>query len=606
MKSYTFLLSLLVILMTSEVKGQIIISSIPDSGTQCEELTITVTGENTNFVQGTSSVRLWQNGSFINSASDIVISQLQIQGVFFFNPDHSTGSYDVYAYNDGYPGEMILSDGFLLNPVVLIPELINYEPDTAYNGETILLNITGINTHFDASGVYNNIWLSSTNGGQLSTSSVTVIDSQQIEASIYINYNKPAGNYTLHLSNQLDGALILPDALILMEGQNNPEIVSVEPDSAYQGEALTLTVTGRNTTFQQGSTTLRLHKDGLGSFVAGPTNIVNDTILTGDFAFNYDHNPGLYDVQVLNYPYGDHILVDGFELLASGGGPPSLLSVSPGSAFEGTRVTLLIRSENTEFDKEGNTASVTLIQGYEELYCHDIVVVDSVTLEANFVFSYENYIGYHDLEVETPFEGSMILENCFNLIESEPKASIVNVVPDSAYLEDTLVVSVTGTGIIFMQGTSNLNISQGNLTIFATNETIINDTVISGEFSFLNTFPVGKYDVNIDNGYAWPSMSLPEGFTLELFDFIDESENLALLTVYPNPSNGLLNIKKNFIINGSCYLKVYDLKGKLLLEDQLENGVITKQMDLTAFTKGVYLLKILKDGQYQTKRFVIQ
>ncbi len=83
MKSYTFLLSLLVILMTSEVKGQIIISSIPDSGTQCEELTITVTGENTNFVQGTSSVRLWQNGSFINSASDIVISQLQIQGVFF-------------------------------------------------------------------------------------------------------------------------------------------------------------------------------------------------------------------------------------------------------------------------------------------------------------------------------------------------------------------------------------------------------------------------------------------------------------------------------------------------------------------------------------------
>ncbi len=592
--------------MTSEVKGQIIISSIPDSGTQCEELTITVTGENTNFVQGTSSVRLWQNGSFINSASDIVISQLQIQGVFFFNPDHSTGSYDVYAYNDGYPGEMILSDGFLLNPVVLIPELINYEPDTAYNGETILLNITGINTHFDASGVYNNIWLSSTNGGQLSTSSVTVIDSQQIEASIYINYNKPAGNYTLHLSNQLDGALILPDALILMEGQNNPEIVSVEPDSAYQGEALTLTVTGRNTTFQQGSTTLRLHKDGLGSFVAGPTNIVNDTILTGDFAFNYDHNPGLYDVQVLNYPYGDHILVDGFELLASGGGPPSLLSVSPGSAFEGTRVTLLIRSENTEFDKEGNTASVTLIQGYEELYCHDIVVVDSVTLEANFVFSYENYIGYHDLEVETPFEGSMILENCFNLIESEPKASIVNVVPDSAYLEDTLVVSVTGTGIIFMQGTSNLNISQGNLTIFATNETIINDTVISGEFSFFNTFPVGKYDVNIDNGYAWPSMSLPEGFTLELFDFIDESENLALLTVYPNPSNGLLNIKKNFIINGSCYLKVYDLKGKLLLEDQLENGVITKQMDLTAFTKGVYLLKILKDGQYQTKRFVIQ
>lgn len=590
--------------MTSVVKGQIITNVDPDSGIQCEKLTITVTGENTNFVQGTSTVRLKKNGYFINSTSNIVISQLQIQGIFYFNPDHSTGSYDVYAYNDGYPEEMILPDGFWLNPVVLLPELTNSEPDTAYNGETLLLDITGINTHFDASGVYNTVWLSATNGGQLTTSSVTVIDSQHIEASIYINYNKPAGDYTLHVSNQLDSELILPDALVLMEGQNNPEIVSVEPNSAYQGEALTITVTGRNTTFQQGSSALRLYKSGLGSISGTPT-IVNDTIITGDFAFNHDHNPGVYDVQVLNYPYGDHILVDGFELLASAG-PPTLLYISPASAYQGTRITLLIVAENTQFDEEGNTASVILKQEGEELYGKNIVVIDSVTIEADFVFSYSNLTDYRDLIVYTPLDGTITLYNCFHIIESEPNASIVCVVPDSAYLGDTLIISVTGTGIIFMQGTSNMNLSLGNITIHASNETIVNDTVISGEFNFLNTFPVGSYDVNIDNSWAWPSMSLTEGFTLELFDFIDESGNPALLTVYPNPTGGILNIKKNFNINGIYTLKVYDLTGKLLFEDQIEKGLNEKQIDLTSLTKGVYLLKILKDDQEQTKRFVIQ
>lgn len=605
MKTKHLLLFVVLVSLATAIQSQILTSVDPDSGTQCEKLTITVTGENTNFYQGTSVMWLEQDGTSINPTGSTVISPTQIMGEFFFNPDHSTGNYDVHAYNGSGSGNMVLPEGFFLNPVVNSPELINSEPDTAYNGETILLNITGINTHFDVSGVYNNVWLSATNGGQLTTSYVTVINSQQIEASIYINYNKPAGDYTLHVNNQLDGELVLPDALTLMEGQNNPEIVSVEPNSAFQGEELTLTVTGKNTTFQQGSSTLGLYKSGLGYISPYNHTVVNDTIITGDFVFNYDHNPGIYDVKVMNYPYGDHILVDGFQLLASAG-PPTLLSLSPDSAYQGTRVTLLIKAENTQFDKEGNTASVTLKQEGEELYGKNVMVIDSVTLEADFIFSYSNLTAYRDLIVYTPLDGTMTMQNCFHIIEVEPNASIAEVVPDSAYLGDTLTISVTGTGIIFMQGTSNLNISQGNLTIFASNETIINDTVISGDFNFLNTFPTGNYDVNIDNGYAWPSMSLQESFTLELFDFIDESGNPAFLTVYPNPTDGLLTVRRNFNAQGIFHLKIFNIEGQPLMEDNIENGTYEKQIDLTSFAKGTYLLKVIKDRQEQTRQIVIQ
>lgn len=78
------------------------------------------------------------------------------------------------------------------------------------------------------------------------------------------------------------------------------------------------------------------------------------------------------------------------------------------------------------------------------------------------------------------------------------------------------------------------------------------------------------------------------------------------LLVYPNPTNGLLNIKRNFNSNKTYDLKVYDIQGNLLLQYQIENGLNEKQIDLTSFTKGVYLLKIGKDGQEQIKQFVIQ
>lgn len=601
MKSSLFLLSVLLILMTSAVDAQILTSVVPDTGIQCQQLTITVTGENTNFYQGTSFLKLTQNGFDINSYSDNVISSTQIEGEFYFNPDQPIGSYDVNV-NSGDWGDIILPDGFWLNPPANIPQLISLTPDTAYKGGSIIIGITGEHTHFNTEGIYNSVWLT-TNGGNLTATSVTAIDSLHLEANLAIGSYHTTGIYTLHVSNALDGEIELADALTVLENNLNPEIVSVIPNSAYQGEGLTITVTGTETNFQQGSSILFLQKNSSNIF-PNNHNILNDTVITGYFEFNHDHDTGFYDVRVTNWLFYDLILEDGVHLFAEGSAP-SLLSISPDSAYQGTRVTLSINAENTQFDKEGNTASVTLKQDGEELYGKNVTVIDSVTLEADFVFSYSNLTDYRDLIVYTPYDGTMTLQNCFHIIETEPNASIVEVVPDSAYLEDTLTISITGTGIIFMQGTSNMNLSLGNITIHATNETIVNDTVISGEFNFLNTFPIGKYDVNIDNGYAWPSMSLTEGFTLELFDFIDEADNLTLLTVYPNPTDGRLTIKRNLSFREAYFISVYNQSGQTIFEDELRSDENEKQLDLTNNKPGTYYLKITGNDNEQVERFVI-
>lgn len=603
MKAAFLFSTVLLILLGTAINAQTLTDIDPDSGEQCQRLSLTLTGEDVNFFQGTTNFWLESNGTNISATSQIVLNENQVVGIFYFNPQHAIGSYDVSTY---VGGEILtLVDGFFLNPVENLPHLIGSQPDTAELGETFQMLITGEYTHFDASGIDNNIILTSSTGGYISSSSVTVVDAEHLEATIYVNFNKPTGNYHLEVSNPLDGELIINNALFIVDNGNSPEIVSVEPNIASQGQSLTITVTGRNTTFDQGSSSMKIEKIGLGSISATSHTVVNDTLVIGDFTFNFSDNPGLYDVKVSNYQTNLVTLVDGFELFESGD-PVALVLIEPNVAYQGTSVTLLVMAENTHFDTEGNTATVTLKQGEEELYGHNINVIDSVQFEADFVFSYANYTGYRDLIVNSTLDGEMTLTNSFQLLESESIPSIMSVVPDSANQGDNITISVTGKNIIFMQGTSNLNLSMGSLTLFPVNEEIINDTVINGEFDFLNSFPVGKYDVNIINDYAWPDLILTDGFTLKLFTLIDEENTPSMLTVYPNPSNGLLNVKRNFKDLGEFLLEVYDINGRFILEERIGITENEKQLNLTALSKGTYLLKIKFGDKEQTKQFLIR
>ncbi len=599
-------MSFLIILTTLTAKSQIITSVVPDSGTQCQKLTLTVTGENTNFYQGTSILWLEMGYSDINPTTTTVISSTQIEGEFYFNPEHAVGIYDVHAYNGGGSGDMVLPESFTLSAVADIPQLISLSPDVVQIGESTVISIVGQHTHFSTDGIYNSVWLTSTDGGYLTGTSVTVIDSLHLEANLVIPYFNPAGSYILHVNNPLDGEMLLPDALTVLDNPNDPEIVLVDPNLAQQGEGLTITVTATETNFLQGSSILRLHNNG-SHLTPNNYNVLNDTVIEGYFEFNHNHDTGYYDVKVMNWLLEDLILEDGFHLLGTGEIPAVLWSI-PDSAYMGSRATLLIKTENTHFNSNNNIPSVTLKYEFEELYCKDITVVDSVTLEAGYIFSYDNRTEIKDLIVESPLDGTIILENAFYIIEREPNASIVNVNPDSAFIGDLLTINVTGKNIIFMQGTSNLSLKQGSLSIAPINQEILNDTTISGEFDFLNTFPIGKYDVNIDNWYAWPAMNLTDGFTLELFDFMDESDKLTLLTVYPNPSNGLLTIKRNFNNRETYYISVYNQLGITIYENELLSDEFTKQLDLTHITPGTYYLNINGNSNEheESKQIVIQ
>ena len=89
----------------------------------------------------------------------------------------------------------------------------------------------------------------------------------------------------------------------------------------------------------------------------------------------------------------------------------------------------------------------------------------------------------------------------------------------------------------------------------------------------------------------------------DLNSFVATFENINpdIIEVYPNPTknNFLIDLPIN-IQKGS--FKIYDLSGKLILEDLLNE---TKLVDCSNFQKGMYLIRMNINGNISSKKLFI-
>ncbi len=78
------------------------------------------------------------------------------------------------------------------------------------------------------------------------------------------------------------------------------------------------------------------------------------------------------------------------------------------------------------------------------------------------------------------------------------------------------------------------------------------------------------------------------------------SEELKdLISIYPNPTNGILNIKTASIIDE---IWIYDVLGKIMYHNQVSTNNKLLQIDISKFKKGVYIIKMQEDNLvFETK-----
>lgn len=74
----------------------------------------------------------------------------------------------------------------------------------------------------------------------------------------------------------------------------------------------------------------------------------------------------------------------------------------------------------------------------------------------------------------------------------------------------------------------------------------------------------------------------------------------AVLGIYPNPSNSVLNVVLN---NANAYLRVFDVSGRMLTEINTTDNRV--QLSTADYANGIYLLQVTANGQASVNRFVV-
>ncbi len=91
-------------------------------------------------------------------------------------------------------------------------------------------------------------------------------------------------------------------------------------------------------------------------------------------------------------------------------------------------------------------------------------------------------------------------------------------------------------------------------------------------------------------------------------DFSSSSSSLSDLSIYPNPTVGLLNINFDAIQHGTSNIRIVDMIGKTMLnrEMQVVEGANFFNLDLTDFSRGMYFIEIKNETDYFKQRLMIE
>ena len=89
--------------------------------------------------------------------------------------------------------------------------------------------------------------------------------------------------------------------------------------------------------------------------------------------------------------------------------------------------------------------------------------------------------------------------------------------------------------------------------------------------------------------------------TIGAFAGIHESTQAAGVSVYPNPSNGIINILSDRIIQN---IVVIDMTGRVIKTEETQNTKLS--IDGSEWKKGIYFLKITTENGQLVKRILMQ
>jgi hypothetical protein len=574
-----------------------LVSISPDSASGGQTLNVTITGANTHFKQASPTSVYFNGGIVVNSTS--ITNDLSIQANVTVPSNTVTGNYNVSIENSLDLIET-LNSAFHVNGIPK-PSLASVVSDSAKCGQTLNVTITGRNTHFSqASGTI--IYFTFNQASStIIVNSDSVINDTTMRANITIPAFADTGKYGLAVYDATDGNITLAGAFYV-EGSVHPILSSISPNSAYNGQTLSVSITGSNTHFMQASSTTVTFGGGIS---INSTSIPSDTLIQCNITVPTNEFSGNYAVTVYNATDGNLALNSAFYI--NGNTPSSLTSISPAAAKPSQSLNVTITGTHTHFSQaSGTSVWFSFNQISSTIVVNSTSVINDTVVEASISIPSDAIIGNYKAIVTNSGEGSLstdftVYNNCFShfITAYNSTDNIFTLTLDS-------ISSEMGTGFLWNFGDDSTSKSETPIHNFA-RDTIYNvclriTTSTGDTCSYCQ-------EIGLDS-HGNPVLKKGPGFsmnvvlyngTIEGISASDNSRNQPFILVYPNPANEQININVKQISDfHNAILSVFTIDGQILLRQPLTQNIAT--IDIGTLAKGAYLIKYTSDeGSGYTK-----
>ena len=418
---YKKLLILLVLLVAFQTQAQIITSVSPNSANVSETIVVTISGAGFSFGQGTGTIQVSLADSITSFNNIIYAEQVQvinsntITATFTFDFNSVIGIYDLYVI-DSQGNYSLEQSAFQINAPTTPFTLSNVTPNTAQAGQVINVSISGQGASFgQGTSTIEALLLNGTN--TISADSITVINTNNISAQFTLNNTTSVpGSYTLYVFNSIDGAVLLPTAFNITPNPNAPSLTTITPSSAIAGNTISVSISGQNTHFGQGTATTQVwFNQGSSTLYSSSVNVISTNTLTANVIIPSGVSVGQYNTNVSNNVDGDLSLANSFTVNANPNGPITT-SVTPNTAGLGESIPVTISGQNTHFMQ--GTGTVIFTQGTSTLSAYITGASSETELNAVVYVPYDASLGSYQLTTNFTADGATVLNNAFNVTPS--------------------------------------------------------------------------------------------------------------------------------------------------------------------------------------------
>ncbi|MCX6187655.1 MAG: T9SS type A sorting domain-containing protein [Bacteroidetes bacterium] len=415
-----------------------LVTIIPNTATQGQQLKVTITGQNTNFSSGSNTLHFFKQGTesfnIVNNGNNIPLSNNIIQFDALVKGTAPLGVYSVGVKN-AIDGLVMLNNSFTVTQTN--KAIASISPNSGKQNQQLTVTITGVNTQFNTGSPTLFFMRQGSPTNDIQTINFNATSNNIANATIHIASNATLGLYDILYYNINDGTIPALLSSFTVNAANAPSLVSITPNTASQGQGLNVTITGTNTHFSSGSNTLHFFSKGTETFdildFGNSTPLSNNSIV-----FNAFVSPsaalGIYSVGVENNLDGLVMLNNSFTVGLSN---KSITNVVPNKGKQNQQLTVTITGVNTKFNsgsptiyfiRQGSPTNDIGVLNFAAISATSATVQVSISPNAALGLYDIGYFNLNDGAVLKPDAFTVEIANGINEIEE----SIIKIFPNPA------------------------------------------------------------------------------------------------------------------------------------------------------------------------------